>query len=192
MCAKIPCFSQTPCTCYLALQFRRVMCPSMNVRDATGLIAEVREAMCPTAASAYDRRRAWLDFQLTSHIPLGVSVAFSIYMRFYELALLTALVVTCSIRYHRNKERICVAAYTDNAAASVLTLYGICQLFASPSTTVFLANASMALTIASTFVLSNTVRYSHLYPIIHPVGMHVVPALWCLNVATFQRPFIRL
>jgi len=151
--------------------------------------------MCPAVVvsdAACNRQRTWLDFQITSHIPFSISIAYSVYMRFYELALLTTLVVACSVQYHRNRERVCVAAYMDNVTASLLTLYGVCQLIASPNTTILLMNMLLALVTVCTYVLSFIDRYRHLYPVVHPIGMHVVPALWCINVAAFQHPFFTL
>lgn len=150
--------------------------------------------MCPTV-STHDiaqtsRQRAWLDFHITSHIPFCVSVAYSVYWQFYELALLTGLVVICSVRYHRNRERVCVAAYMDNAAASLLVLYGICQMFVSPSKTILLVHLLAMFLVIVTFMLPFFDEYRHLYPTIHPIGMHIIPALWCVNVATFQYPFL--
>lgn len=154
------------------------------------IVGSLDDAVCNVPAALSRRQRAWLDFQITSHALFVVSIAYSVYMRFYELALLTTLVVGCSVRYHRNRERVGGIAYMDNAAASVLALYGVCQLFASPSMTILFANSSMAMLSVTTFALSFVSRYKHMYRIIHPIGMHVVPALWCLNVAAFQRPFI--
>lgn len=154
------------------------------------IVGSLNDAVCNVPAALSRRQRAWLDFQITSHALFVVSIAYSVYMRFYELALLTTLVVGCSVRYHRNRERVGGIAYMDNAAASVLALYGVCQLFASPSMTILFANSSMAMLSVTTFALSFVSRYKHMYRIIHPIGMHVVPALWCLNVAAFQRPFI--
>ena len=127
---------------------------------------------------------------LTSHLPFCVAAAYAAHARVYELAALTALVVLCSVRYHRNRERVCMASYLDNAAASLLTAYGLCQLPAAPTTAVLLVNASLACVVAVAFALPFGDRYDALYPIVHPVGMHVVPALWILNVAAHQRPLL--
>jgi len=158
------------------------MCPAV--------VVNINDVACNLPAALSRRQRAWLDLQITSHALFVVSIAYSFYRSFYELAFLTTLVVGCSVRYHRNRERVGVIAYMYNAAASVLALYGVCQLFASPSTTILFANSSMAMLSVTTFALSFVGRYKHLYRIIHPIGMHVVPALWCLNVAAFQRPFV--
>ena len=141
--------------------------------------------------AAPGRFRAWHDFQLTSHLPFCFSAAYAAHVRLYELAALVALVVVCSARYHRNRERVGTAAYLDNAAASLLAVYGLLQLAASPSTPLLLVNAALACVTVAAFALPFFGRFAGLYPLVHPLGMHVVPALWTLNVAAFQGPLLR-
>ena len=129
-------------------------------------------------------QRAWNDFHLTSHCALvpGIVCA-SRPNGLPELAVLQTAVLLLSLAYHRNYERPGLLSMLEGTSAKLLFLYGTMQTARSPSSIVLLANCTLALATLGFFLLTNLdkVRF---YDHFHPFGLHIVPGLWSLVVAT--------
>jgi len=130
------------------------------------------------------------DFQMTSHIPFVAVVVLSLYMAFYEMAVLVGLVVVSSTLYHWGAETINAISYIDNCTAFTLSMYGNVQLFFSPSMLILGINLSLGITSAVIFALGYTSAARPYYAWLHPIGLHILPAAWCTIVVLFQRPFV--
>lgn len=135
-------------------------------------------------------RRSWVDFQITSHIPFLFAVGLSLYFRFYELTVLISLVVFFSVQYHLAGEAINMCSYMDNCAAASLSMYGNVQLFFSPTVWIFALNLSLGLCALIIFALGFFKRCAGNYDLLHPVALHVLPAIWCCIVIVFHKPLI--
>ena len=132
--------------------------------------------------------RPWSDFQISSHLPLLLSVGVAVHQECHELAALTALVVLCSVAYHRQHEASGAAACADGFCAKALFLYGLLQATHSPSKAVLCANAVFASCVAGVWLATWALRSDALYDRIHPWGLHVVPAVWILSTVCLQPP----
>jgi len=144
---------------------------------------------CCTCTTTRERRRL-SDFQITSHIPFGFVFLLSIYKHFYEMTILVGLVLVFSLLYHFGAEERTVFSYIDNCTAFSLSMYGNVQLFYSPSSLVLGINLSLGLSAALIFVLGYTHTFAPYYNVLHPIGLHIIPAIWSTIVVLFQKPFI--
>jgi len=136
------------------------------------------------------RQRQFTDFQITSHIPFAVVFLLSIYKHFYEMTILVGLVLVFSLLYHIGAEERTGFSYIDNCTAFSLSMYGNVQLFFSPSALILGVNLSLGLSSALIFVLGYTRTFAPYYSVLHPIGLHILPAIWSAIVVLFQKPFI--
>ena len=134
--------------------------------------------------------RGWTDFHVISHIPFACVVVLAVYRQFYELAVLVTLVLASSIPYHLDFERRTTISYMDNCTAFTLSMYGNVQLFFSPSALILGINLSLGLVAGTIFALGYTRAFAPFYDCMHPIGLHIIPAVWCAVVVLFQRPFV--
>jgi hypothetical protein len=51
-------------------------------------------------------------------------------------------------------------------------------------------NLSLGITSATIFVLGYTSTCTPYYAYLHPLGLHIFPAIWCAIVVVFQSPFV--
>jgi len=134
--------------------------------------------------------RECTDFQITSHIPFVLVFLLSIYMRFYEMTVLVGLLLISSTLYHYGAEKRTWISYVDNCTAFTLSMYGNVQLFFSPSLQILAINLSLGITSATIFVLGYTAACTPYYAYLHPLGLHILPAVWCAIVVVFQKPLV--
>jgi len=136
------------------------------------------------------RNRDWADFHVISHVPFACVVALAMYKQFYEIAVLITLVLATSIPYHIGFERRTMISYFDNFTAFTLSMYGNVQLFFSPSGLILGINLSLGTVGGIIFILGYTTAFAPYYDYMHPVGLHIIPAIWCTVVVLFQRPLL--
>jgi len=134
--------------------------------------------------------RNCVDFQIISHFPFACVFVLSIYKRFYEMTMLLGLVLVFSLTYHFGWEKRTVYSYVDNCTAFTLSMYGNVQLFFSPSPLILGINISLGVSSAVIFVLGYTNFFSRYYGCMHPVGLHIIPAIWSGIVVLFQQPLL--
>jgi len=134
--------------------------------------------------------RPCTDFQMASHAPFLSVFVLSIYMHFYEMTLLVGLVLVFSLLYHAGAEARTCWSYVDNCAAFTLSMYGNVQLFFSPSAFVLALNLSLGITSATIFGLGFTATFAPYYHVMHPIGLHILPAIWSGVVVLYQKPFL--
>lgn len=130
------------------------------------------------------------NFEFFSHIPFCVAFVVSLVFKFYEISIILGVVIVCSVLYHAHREKTNAYSYADNVAAFSLSMYGNVQLFHSPSTHIMLINVSLGLAMAVVFVLGFFEGFREYYHILHPVGMHVLPAVWICIVIIYQHPIV--
>jgi len=134
--------------------------------------------------------RDCMDFEIISHIPFACVLVLSIYMHIFEMTVLLGIVLVLSLHYHLHAERMTCVSYLDNCAAFALSMYGNVQLFFSPTAWILALNLSLGSTSAIIFVLGYTTRFAPYYHIMHPIGLHILPAMWACTVVIFQQPLI--
>ena len=62
-------------------------------------------------------RRKWHDWQVSSHALLACAALLACIHHVYELAVLSALVLVCSVAYHRRPEKSGMIADVDRLMA---------------------------------------------------------------------------
>jgi len=134
--------------------------------------------------------RGWADFHVISHIPFACVVLLAVYKQFYEIAVLITLVLATSIPYHIGFEGRSMISYVDNCTAFTLSMYGNVQLFFSPSALTLGINLSLGIVGGIFFILGYTTAFAPYYDYMHPVGLHIIPAIWCTVVVLFQHPLL--
>jgi len=134
--------------------------------------------------------RQWTDFQIASHIPFLLVFFLCFYVKFYEMAILVGLVIIFSVSYHLRSEERTIYSYIDNFTAFTLSMYGNVQLFYSPSSLIFSINLTLGITSSLIFIIGYSKDFEEYYHVLHPIGMHILPAIWSGIVVVFQKPFI--
>lgn len=130
------------------------------------------------------------NFQFFSHIPFLIAFIISIVFNFYEISILLGIVIVFSVLYHAHLEQINVYSYADNISAFTLSMYGNVQLFHSPYIHIFVINLTLGLTMLVVFVLGFFDAFNPYYHILHPIGMHILPAVWICIVVIYQHPIL--
>jgi len=143
----------------------------------------------PPLQNAHTNQR-WTDFHVISHIPFACVVLLAVYRHFYEIAVLVTLVLAISIPCHIGYERRTTISYIDNCTAFTLSMYGNVQLFFSPLALILGINLSLGIVAGIIFALGYTRAFAPFYDCMHPIGLHIIPAVWCAVVVLFQRPFV--
>jgi len=133
--------------------------------------------------------RQWTDFQIISHIPFIIVFFLCFYVKFYEMAILVGLVTLFSVLYHLGSEERTIFSYIDNFTAFTLSMYGNVQLFYSPSPLILCINLTLGLTSAMIFIMGYSKDFEEYYDALHPIGLHILPAIWSGIVVVFQKPF---
>ena len=132
-------------------------------------------------------KRAWLDWNVLSHLAFLPAVIFALGRdpAFYELIVLMITVVSFSVTYHRLGEQCnTLIAKLDKYAAHVLFMYGLIQIHYSSYLFIKFICAIFAVVVATTHAIGQI--YPHLWQSTHAMGMHVVPGVWCCFVACFN------
>ena len=136
--------------------------------------------------------RAWNDMQIVSHAAFVPAIAVAALRQppLPELAVLQAATLALSLAYHRNYERPGRLAQLEGSTAKTLFAYGAAQTWLSPTPECLAVNSSLMLATVGGFVATNV--DTRLYERWHPVGLHVAPGLWSLNVAVNQESLLVL
>ena len=135
-------------------------------------------------------QRTWTDFQITSHCIFVVAIPLSLFVRFYELTIMTSAVLFFSVWYHRNREVFGIISSLDSFFAKSFFMYALVQMSRSPSPTVLCLNLLFASVTAACFLATYLKHDAAFYARVHPLGLHVCPGLWTLLVVIFHRPIL--
>ncbi len=132
------------------------------------------------------RKRAWCDPQMYTHLAFvpGVVVALQREPVMVELVVLQGIVCVLSLWYHRNYEHECGMAKVEHAFAHALFVYGWIQMLRSPGFWIFCANMACACVTLNVYVITN--ERKELWERWHPIGLHVVPGIWSLIIASYH------
>ena len=154
----------------------------LNPGQGQAFTAERREL------HALNERRAWMDIMvLPSHAPMLASSWCSLSNGVVELGLLSFVTLVLSVLYHRRFEapgKLCTA---EGITAKILFVYGVLQMPRAPSLMLFRAELLCAVGTAAFFVVTNA--WKKLYDSFHPLGLHIIPAVWCAIVGLNHAPF---
>ena len=136
--------------------------------------------------------RAWTDMQIVSHAAFVPAIAVATLRQppLPELAALQAATLALSLAYHRNYERPGRLSKLEGSTAKTLFAYGAAQTYLSPTPECLAVNSSLMLATVGSYVVTNV--DTRLYERWHPIGLHVAPGLWSLNVACNQESVLLL
>lgn len=131
--------------------------------------------------------RAWSDPQVYSHVALlpGIVIAACREPPMVELVVLQSIVFVLSLIWHRNREREDDFAKVEHFFAHVLFVYGMVQIWFSPSVWILLIHLVCAAITIAVYVVTNEKREK--WETWHPIGLHVVPGIWSMVIASFHK-----
>ena len=132
------------------------------------------------------RKRAWSDPQMYTHLALlpGVWIALQRDPPMLEMVVMQSIVCVLSLWYHRNYEHECMLASIEHVFAHALFVYGWIQMLRSPGIWIFLANIACACVTLTVYATTN--QNKKLWETWHPIGLHVVPGLWSMVIASYH------
>ena len=131
--------------------------------------------------------RDWDDFVVSSHLAFLPAVVVALVRRVYDAAALTSVMVFLSIWYHREAEKNQLIAKIELCSTCTLFVYGISQCFYAPGIPVLTAEVLCAWITVCTYIAGFFMSaHKHIYDFWHPIGLHLVPALWAFLVASFH------
>lgn len=131
--------------------------------------------------------RDWNDFVVSSHLAFLPAVVVALIRGLYDAAVLIAVMVFLSIWYHREAEKNQFIARIELCSTCALFAYGAAQWLHAPGMLVLTAEVICAWITVSTYISCFFIaQHKHLYDLWHPIGLHLVPALWALLVAAFH------
>jgi hypothetical protein len=132
--------------------------------------------------------RAWDDFVVSSHLAFLPAVVVALIRGLYDAAALITVMVFLSIWYHREAEKNQLIAKIELCSTCALFIYGVLQCFLAPGMLVLLFEVQCAFITVLTYISGFFIyKHKHLYDFWHPIGLHLVPALWALLVASFHQ-----
>jgi hypothetical protein len=136
------------------------------------------------------RQRTWSDAQMYTHLALvpGVWIALQREPPMLELAVLQGIVCVLSLWYHRNYECECALAKVEHAFAHALFGYGVAQTLFSPGPWILVTNLACACVTSTVYVV--TYDNKALWERWHAFGLHVVPGIWSVIIASYHEPFL--
>lgn len=139
-----------------------------------------------------DARRSWSDFHMWSHLAFvpGIILAATPLNAapLPELAGLQLATMALSLGYHQNYERPGPLALCEGICAKALFGYGSVQTMLSPSPELLAVNSVCLGITVGTYVTTNV--HKGLYDRWHPIGLHIVPGVWSLNVALHHKTLL--
>lgn len=143
--------------------------------------------MCANAPS--QTRRQWGDFVVASHLFFVPALAVGLVRALWDMLALTSVMLVLSVWYHRTHEKNAAVARVELCATTSLFLYGLAQAYVCTSTALQLFELASAFTVLATYAACfHIVHTPEQYDLWHPLGLHVVPALWALAVAQWHEP----
>ena len=128
--------------------------------------------------------RKWSDPQISSHIFFVPGVLFSFGLSgtfLFELGILQSIVLILSLLNHLNRERPGILSEVERFSARLLFVYGMAQLFHSPTVGLLLVNVVCAVLTVTITLFTN--MHSQYWEQLHWVGLHLVPGVWSTVVA---------
>lgn len=121
---------------------------------------------------------------------VAISLAFS--RGVYEICAVVVPVVVLSITYHKNHEKYGWVSIVDGVCAKMLFVYKIAhmqQIYANmASMKIFACMLALSITTTTAHVFTYINRQPHMYELVHPIGLHVLPGVWCILVAIYCPP----
>ena len=135
--------------------------------------------------------RAWDDFVVSSHLAFLPAVVVALVRGLYDAGVLITVMVFLSIWYHREAEKNQFIAKIELCSTCALFVYGASQGFYAPSAPMLAAEVICASITVSTYIACFFIsQHKHLYDRWHPIGLHLVPAVWALLVAAFHESLL--
>jgi hypothetical protein len=135
--------------------------------------------------------RAWDDFVVSSHLAFLPAVVLALVRGLWDAAVLIIVMVFLSIWYHREAEKNQFIANIELCSTCALFIYGASQGFYAPSASMLAAEVICASITVSTYIAGFFIcQHKHLYDLWHPIGLHLVPAVWALLVAAFHESLL--
>ena len=132
-------------------------------------------------------QREVCDPQIWTHLCLFVATMVAAWNELYDLTTLLSITVPLSTIYHFSFEKPGILAKAEGTLAKVTFMYGIVQLFRTPSMTVLLSELFLLGLTLLIFIGTNVLK--QYYEPWHSL-MHVVPAVWAIVVASNHTPLI--
>lgn len=132
-------------------------------------------------------QRDMCDPQMWTHLCLFFATMVAAMNELYDLTTLLSLTVPLSTIYHFNFEKPGIIAKAEGTLAKVTFMYGIVQLFRTPTITVLISEIFLLGLTLLIFIGTNVLK--QYYEPWHSL-MHVVPAVWAIVVASNHTPLI--
>lgn len=133
-------------------------------------------------------RRAWHDFVVYSHIAFVPAIVVGLVRGVYDAVFLTAVMVVLSVWYHREAEANVVVARVELCSTTTLFVYGIVQVAYCPTAALQAFELCCAAVVVGTYAACFWLVHSpERYDLWHPLGMHVVPAVWAFAVGRWHQ-----
>lgn len=134
-------------------------------------------------------KRIFSDHFIWSHAFLIIGSITAFINKIYELSVLIAFTTILSTLYHYEYEKPSYLAKLEGLSAKILFIYGACQtIFKAPFIYIKIIELFLLITTLSFFLITNI--FPELYDKYHCFGLHIIPALWAIVVATYHTPFI--
>ena len=114
----------------------------------------------------------------------GILIAGSRVPALLELVVLQSTVLALSLMWHRTHERECGFAKVEHLFAHALFAYGLVQTWFAPTIWVFSVDAVCACVTLATYAATSA--SPELWATWHPIGLHVIPGLWSVSIASFN------
>ena len=135
--------------------------------------------------------RDWNDFVVSSHLAFAPAIVVALVRGVYDALVLITVMVFLSVWYHREAEKNTLVAKIELCSTCTLFVYGIAQCFYAPSVLVLAGEALCAWVTVSTYISCFFIcENKALYDRWHPIGLHLVPAVWALLVAALHERLI--
>ena len=148
-------------------------------------------AQAPRATTARMQscpRRPWNDFVVYSHLAFAPAIAVGLVRGVYDAVVLTTVMVVLSVWYHREAEANVVVARIELGSTTTLFVYGIVQAAHCPTAALQAFELWCAAVVLGTYAACFWLVHSpKQYNVWHPLGLHVVPALWALAVGLWHQ-----
>jgi len=136
-------------------------------------------------------QRSWSDFVVSSHLAFVPAILIGLYRGIFDAVVLVSIMVFLSVWYHREAEKNQVVANIELCSTCLLFMYGVAQCLYAPGILVLGGEICCAWITVCTYVSCFYIcENRRLYDFWHPIGLHVIPAVWALSVALFHERLI--
>lgn len=131
--------------------------------------------------------RTWDDFVVSSHLAFLPAIVVALARGVYDASVLIAVMVYLSVWYHREAEQNKRIAKIEMCSTYTLFAYGAWQFLHAPGLQILALEVLCACITVSTYVAGFYIyQHKYCYNRWHPIGLHLVPAVWALSVAAFH------